>query len=114
MSPSSEPAAPVPGPVPATVPAAVRDPADPARHEAAVLLPADLHARPAGRLARAAAGFTSEVRLEYAGRTASPAGVLGVMALGATAGSTVTVRAEGPDAEEAVAALAAILAAPED
>lgn len=83
------------------------------RHEADVVLPAHLHARPAGRLARAASSFTSAVRLEYAGRTVNPAGVLAVMGLGATAGSTVTVRAEGDDAEQAVAALAEILATAE-
>ncbi|UGQ13498.1 HPr family phosphocarrier protein [Yinghuangia sp. ASG 101] len=82
---------------------------DTARHEAAVVLPANLHARPAGRLARAAAGFTSSVHLEFAGRTVNPTGVLSVMALGATAGSTVTVRAEGPDADQAVTTLTTIL-----
>ncbi|MET7620346.1 HPr family phosphocarrier protein [Streptomyces sp. NPDC005408] len=35
------------------------------------------------------------------------------MGLGATAGSTVIVRAEGPDAEQAVMALADILATAE-
>ena len=84
-----------------------------ASHESAVILPANLHARPAGQLARAAAGFTSTVQLDYSGRTVNPTGVLAVMALGATAGSTVTVRAEGPDAEQAVAALADILATAE-
>ena len=82
-------------------------------HEIAVVLPANLHARPAGRLARAAAGFTSAVRLDHAGRTVNPTGVLAVMGLGATAGSTVTVRAEGPDAERAATALADILATAE-
>ncbi|MET9907514.1 HPr family phosphocarrier protein [Streptomyces sp. NPDC006476] len=84
-----------------------------AAHEAAVVLPADLHARPAGRIARAAAGFTSTVRLRYAGRTVDPRGVLSLMSLGALAGSTVTVHAEGTDAEAAVAALADILATAE-
>ncbi|MER8006730.1 HPr family phosphocarrier protein [Streptomyces sp. NPDC094149] len=78
--------------------------------ETSLVLPANLHARPAGQLARAAAGFTSTVQLEYAGRTVNPTGVLAVMGLGATAGSTMTVRAKGPDAEQAVAALADILA----
>lgn len=82
-------------------------------HEAQVVLPAHLHARPAGRVARAAAGYTSTLRLEHAGRSVDPASVLAVMGLGATAGSTVTVRAEGPDAEAAVAALAEILATAE-
>ncbi|MFI8849337.1 HPr family phosphocarrier protein [Streptomyces sp. 891-h] len=79
-------------------------------HEAAVVLPANLHARPAGLLARAAGEFSSTIELEHNGKTVNPAGVLGVMALGATAGSTVTVRATGPDAQEAVAALIDILA----
>ncbi|KAB1147165.1 HPr family phosphocarrier protein [Streptomyces luteolifulvus] len=83
------------------------------RQEMAVVLPANLHARPAGQLARAAAGFTSALQLEYAERTVNPTGVLAVMGLGATAGSTVTVRAEGHDAAEAVTALAEILATAE-
>jgi phosphocarrier protein HPr len=83
------------------------------RHEMAVVLPANLHARPAGRLAQAAAAFTSAIQLEYADRTVNPTGVLAVMGLGATVGSTVTVRAEGHDAEQAVTALAEILAAAE-
>jgi phosphotransferase system HPr (HPr) family protein len=37
--------------------------------------------------------------------------VLGVMGLGATSGQQVTITAAGPDAEDAVAAVAAILAA---
>jgi phosphotransferase system HPr (HPr) family protein len=83
------------------------------RQETAVVLPANLHARPAGQLARAAAAFTSAIQLEYADRTVNPTGVLAVMGLGATVGSTVTVRAEGLDAEQAVTALAEILAGAE-
>ncbi|MGI5398013.1 HPr family phosphocarrier protein [Streptomyces sp. CA-135486] len=83
------------------------------QHEITIVLPANLHARPAGRLARAAAGFTSAVQLEHAGRTVDPTGILAVMGLGATAGNTVTVRAEGPDADRAVTALADILATAE-
>ncbi|MFI5554321.1 HPr family phosphocarrier protein [Streptomyces sp. NPDC051738] len=83
------------------------------KHEMAVVLPANLHARPAGQLARAAATFTSVIQLEYADRTVNPTGVLAVMGLGATVGSTVTVHAEGDDAEQAVTALAQILATAE-
>lgn len=78
--------------------------------EATVTLPANLHARPAGRLAQAAARFRSTVTLEYADRTASPSGILAVMALGATAGAAVTIRAEGPDSQDAVRTLAQVLA----
>jgi phosphotransferase system HPr (HPr) family protein len=78
--------------------------------EITVTLPADLHARPAGRLAQTAAGFESVISLEYGGRIINPTGVLSVMGLGATAGSTMIIRAEGPDADAATRALARILA----
>ena len=101
-----------PGPGPDAAPADAA-PAGNAGEDAVaipVVLPADLHARPAGRLARAAAGFTSALVLQCGERVADPRGVLGVMALGATAGRTVIVRAQGPDAREAAASLAEILA----
>lgn len=82
----------------------------PAGHEAAVVLSVDLHARPAGRLARAAGQFSSTIELGSKGRTINPATVLGVMGLGVTAGSTVTVRATGPEPHDAVATLTDVLA----
>jgi phosphocarrier protein HPr len=78
--------------------------------ETAVVLEAHLHARPAGQVVQAAARFQAEVEIEYEGRVANARGVLAVMALGATAGRTVTLRATGPDAAEAVDAVAAVLA----
>ena len=81
--------------------------------ETTVTLPANLHARPAGKLAQAAAQFTSTIQLEHAGRAINPTGVLSVMSLGATAGATVTISAHGPDADTAVASLAHILATAE-
>jgi phosphotransferase system HPr (HPr) family protein len=80
-----------------------------ASSETAVVLPAHLHARPAGQVVQAAARFQAEVQIEYAGKVANARGVLAVMALGATAGTTVTLRATGPDAAEAVDAVVAVL-----
>jgi len=77
--------------------------------EATVTLTGDLHARPAGALAVAAARFSASVSLSAGGRRADAKSVLAVMGLGATSGQLVTVSAEGPDAGEAVAAVAAIL-----
>jgi len=57
----------------------------------------------------AAARFTSAVSLSAGARTVDAKRVLSVMGLGATSGQEVTVAADGPDAEEAVAALIAIL-----
>lgn len=78
--------------------------------ERVVVLPVDLHARPAGRLVRAAAGFGSTMTLLAGERSADARSVLAVMGLTATAGTEVTVRAAGADAETAADALAGVLA----
>jgi len=82
----------------------------PASYEEAITLTGDLHARPAGALAVAAARFSSAVSLSVGTSQADAKSVLGVMGLGATSGQHVTVTAEGPDAQDAVAAIIAILA----
>ena len=84
-----------------------------ASSEMSVVLPAALHARPAGALVRAAAGFTADVEIRYAGRAASARSVLAVLALGAIAGETVTVAVSGADAEAALAAVGEVLATAE-
>ena len=82
----------------------------PASYEEAITLAGDLHARPAGALAVAAAQFSSAVSLTVGASSADAKSVLGVMGLGATCGQHLTVAAEGPDAQDAVAAVIAILA----
>lgn len=82
----------------------------PESSEAAITLAGDLHARPAGSLAVAAARFASAVELAVGGRSVDAKSVLSVMGLGATTGKQVVVRATGPDASEAVAAIIGILA----
>jgi phosphocarrier protein HPr len=81
----------------------------PASFEQEITLTGDLHARPAGALAVAAGRFASVISVTAGGRTVDAKSVLSVMGLGATSGQGVTVSAAGPDAEEAVAALVAIL-----
>ncbi len=81
----------------------------PANYEQAITLNGDLHARPAGALAVAAAQFSSAVSITAGAGSANAKSVLAVMGLGATSGQQVTVSADGPDAEEAVAAIVAIL-----
>ncbi|MFD0598035.1 HPr family phosphocarrier protein [Catellatospora coxensis] len=66
--------------------------------ETTVVLPAHLHARPAGQVVVTAARFTSTIEIAYGSKTANARGVLALLALGATAGETVTIRATGPDA----------------
>jgi phosphotransferase system HPr (HPr) family protein len=80
--------------------------------EATVALPlgVDLHARPAGVFVRTAMRFSSRIVVSYAGRAADAKSILAVLALGATGGATLQVRAHGDDAAEALAALATCLA----
>lgn len=67
--------------------------------------PLGLHARPAARVAALAAGFEARVTLDGA----DAASMLSIMALGRTGGDSVELRAHGPDAVEAVEALARLL-----
>jgi phosphotransferase system HPr (HPr) family protein len=80
-------------------------------HESTALVPegVGLHARPAALFVQKAAGFTSAIRLTCGDRTADGKSILGVLQLGASAGSHVTIRAEGDDAEEAAEQLAAFV-----
>ena len=70
----------------------------PANYEQAITLSGDLHARPAGALAVAAAQFSSAVSITADAGRANAKSVLAVMGLGATSGQQVSVSADGPDA----------------
>ncbi|HET7602233.1 MAG TPA: HPr family phosphocarrier protein [Gemmatimonadales bacterium] len=80
------------------------------QREAQIVNQLGLHARPAAQLVRAAAGFTSDIRLEKDGMEVNGKSIMGVMMLAAEFGSTVSVRADGPDEADAVAALCALIA----
>jgi phosphocarrier protein FPr len=71
-----------------------------------------MHARPAGRFVSLAARFQSEIQVARAGsgdEWVSGRSVLSLLSLGATRGTRLRVRAVGPDAGEAVAALGALI-----
>lgn len=82
-----------------------------ASSEASAALPAGvaLHARPAGLVAREAMRYGSQITIVAGEREADAKSVLRVMALGAEGGSTVTVRAQGDDAEQAVAVIVQLI-----
>ena len=69
-----------------------------------------LHARASARLTQVASGFKSDVWLTRNGRRVNAKSIMGVMMLAAGKGATVTVEADGEDAEAALAALAALVA----
>jgi phosphotransferase system HPr (HPr) family protein len=71
-----------------------------------------LHARPAGRFVALAARFDAEIEVARSERDdewVSGRSVLSLLSLGASRGTRLRVRAVGPDAEQAVAALGRIL-----
>jgi phosphocarrier protein HPr len=73
-----------------------------------------LHARPAGRFVALAGRFASEIEVGKAGEWVSGRSVLSILSLAATRGTVVRIRAAGVDAEDAVAALGALLESSED
>jgi phosphocarrier protein len=68
-----------------------------------------LHARPSAQLTQVAGKFTSEVYIAKNGRRVNAKSIMGVMMLAAGPGSTVTVDAEGPDEEQAIEAIGALI-----
>lgn len=82
----------------------VSAPSDPEARERAVVVrnPLGLHARPAAVLARLIAGFDAKVTVNGV----NGASVLELMKLGATGGSGLLLSATGPQAQEAVDAVA--------
>ena len=70
-----------------------------------------LHARPAAEIVKTAARFKSDIFLIRDDLEVNGKSIMGVMMLAAEFGSTLTLRANGPDAEQAVAALAELVAA---
>ncbi|HQU48881.1 MAG TPA: HPr family phosphocarrier protein [Casimicrobiaceae bacterium] len=69
-----------------------------------------LHARASAKLTQLASRFQSEVHLARNGRRVNAKSIMGVMMLAAGKGSKVTLETSGPDEEEAMTALCALVA----
>jgi phosphocarrier protein len=69
-----------------------------------------LHARAAARFVKLAFEFDAEVTVAKNGTAVSGRSIMGLMMLAAGPGTGIELRATGPDAERAVAALAALIA----
>lgn len=68
-----------------------------------------IHARPAALFAKAASGFASDIRVLKDGLEVNGKSIMGIMMLAAAQGNTITVRAQGPDEEQAIRALEELL-----
>jgi phosphocarrier protein HPr len=69
-----------------------------------------VHARPAAEIVKAASKFKSDVTIVRDDLEVNGKSIMGVMMLAAEMGSTLTLRAKGPDAEQAVDTLAQLIA----
>lgn len=70
-----------------------------------------LHARASAKFVRTAANFEAEVRVSKDGQTVDARSIMGLMMLAAGPGCCIDIEAEGEEAEAAVDALAALVAA---
>ena len=70
-----------------------------------------LHARASAKFVKMAASYDAEVRVGKDGQMVDARSIMGLMMLAAGIGCEVEIEAEGPDAEAALDALAALVAA---
>ena len=75
-----------------------------------VIDPSGLHARPAAKFVQAASRFTSRIVIRQDGREADAKSLIALLGLTIRPSSQIQLSADGPDADEAIAALAAELA----
>src|SRR4051812_47999824 len=82
-----------------------------ARCPVVVLNPYGLHMRPADRFVGLARRFAAEIRVYRDGLAVNGKSILDLATLAAACGTRLDLEARGPDAEAALAALAALVAA---
>ncbi len=68
-----------------------------------------IHARPATQLVNKAGQFSSDLTLEYKGKSVNLKSIMGVMSLGVGQGAEVTIKAEGSDEAEALQAIEEVI-----
>ena len=81
-----------------------------ARAEAQIINKLGLHARASAKLTQIASGYKCEVWLTRNGRKVNAKSIMGVMMLAAGKGASITIDAEGEDADAALAAVLKLIA----
>ena len=81
------------------------------RASARILNKRGLHARASAKIVEASARFQSEIHIIKDGQAVNGRSIMGLMMLAASIGSTVMITAEGPDAQEALTAMLALIEA---
>jgi phosphocarrier protein len=68
-----------------------------------------IHARPASLIVKCLLEFESEIFIEKDGRRVNGKSIMGILMLAAGKGSQIKVEADGPDAQEALSAVADLI-----
>jgi phosphocarrier protein HPr len=69
-----------------------------------------LHARASAKFVKCVEEFEAAVTVSHDGQTVPGTSILGLMMLAAAKGTVITVTAEGPEADQAMEAISAMLA----
>lgn len=70
-----------------------------------------LHARAAAQFVQTAEKFDAEIEVSKDGQTVTGTSIMGLMMLAAAKGTSIDVRAEGPEADAALAEIVALVEA---
>ena len=70
-----------------------------------------LHARASAKLVEAASRFKAHITVSKAGQSVDARSIMGLMLLAASLGTEVEISADGEDAQEALTAILALIAA---
>ena len=81
------------------------------QREVAISNKRGLHARASAKVVKLATDFDAEVRVSRDGQTVDARSIMGLMMLAAAIGCSIDIDAEGAQAEQAVDALAGLVAA---
>ena len=68
-----------------------------------------MHARAAAKFVHTAGQFSSKIRVARGEREVDGKSIMGLLLLAASRGSSITITADGPDEQDAIAALCALV-----
>jgi phosphocarrier protein len=83
----------------------------PSRRQVEIVNALGLHLRAADRFVRLARRFQAEIRVHFEGESVNGKSIMDLLSLAAACGSRLDLEASGPDADEALAELGALIEA---
>lgn len=84
---------------------------EPASRNLTIVNKRGLHARASARFVKCAEAFDARIRVSKDGHSVGGTSIMGLMTLAAAPGCCISVEADGPEAEAALDAIAALVAA---